>query len=203
MTMSTPTTGDRSSGNTATPEPASGPQRTSGHRPTVDGERADLLATLAHQRHFLRFTTRGLTDDQARQATTVSELCLGGLIKHVKAAEESWATFILEGPSAKSDFTSMTEDDWARRTAEFRLLPGETLEGVLAGYEEVARRTDELVASLPDLNVAHPLPKAPWYEPGAQWSARRVILHIIAETAQHAGHADIIREALDGAKSMG
>jgi hypothetical protein len=204
MTMSTPTTGDgASSGNTAAPEAAAGPERTSGHRPTVDGERADLLATLAHQRHFLRFTTRGLTDDQAGQATTVSELCLGGLIKHVKAAEESWATFILDGPSAKSDFTSMTEDDLARWAAEFRLLPGETLEGVLAGYEEVARRTDELVASLPDLNAAHPLPKAPWYEPGAQWSARRVILHIIAETAQHAGHADIIREALDGAKSMG
>jgi len=204
MTMSTPTTSDRaSSGNTAAPEAAAGSERTSGHRPTVDGERADLLATLAHQRHFLRFTTRGLTDDQARQATTVSELCLGGLIKHVKAAEESWATFILEGPSAKSDFTSMTEDDMARWAAQFRLLPGETLEGVLAGYEEVARRTDELVAGLPDLNAAHPLPKAPWYEPGAQWSARRVILHIIAETAQHAGHADIIREALDGAKSMG
>jgi hypothetical protein len=202
MTMSTPTSGDRSSGNTATPE-APGPERTSGHRPPVDGERGDLLAALAHQRHFLRFTTRGLTDDQARQATTVSELCLGGLIKHVQAVEEGWVNFILDGPKAMGDFSSMTEDDWARRTAEFRLLPGETLEGVLAGYEEVARRTDELVASLPDLNAAHPLPKAPWYEPGAQWSARQVILHIIAETAQHAGHADIIREALDGAKSMG
>ncbi len=203
MTMSTPTTGDRSSGNTATPEAAGRSRAHPGPRPTADGERADLLATLAHQRHFLRFTTRGLTDDQARQATTVSELCLGGLIKHVKAVEEGWVNFILDGPAGVGDFTSMTEDDFARRTAEFRLLPGETLEGVLAGYEEVARRTDELVASLPDLNAAHPLPKAPWYEPGAQWSARRVILHIIAETAQHAGHADIIREALDGAKSMG
>jgi hypothetical protein len=203
MTMSAPTTGDRSSGNAATPEATAGPERTSGPRPAADGERADLLATLAHQRHFLRFTTRGLTDDQARQATTVSELCLGGLIKHVKAVEEGWVNFILDGPAVLGDFTSMTEDDFARRTAEFRLLPGETLDGVLAGYEEVARRTDELVASLPDLNAAHPLPKAPWYEPGAQWSARRVILHIIAETAQHAGHADIIREALDGARSMG
>ena len=83
------------------------------------------------------------------------------------------------------------------------MLPGETLEGVLADYAEVARRTDELVTALPDLNAAHPLPKAPWNEPGAQWSARRVLLHIIAETAQHAGHADIIRESLDGAKSMG
>jgi hypothetical protein len=203
MTMSTPTTGDRSSANAAAPGATAGPERTSGPRTTADGERADLLATLAHQRHFLRFTTRGLTDDQARQATTVSELCLGGLIKHVKAVEEGWVNFILDGPAVLGDFTSMTEDDFARRTAEFRLLPGETLDGVLAGYEEVARRTDELVASLPDLNAAHPLPKAPWYEPGAQWSARRVILHIIAETAQHAGHADIIREALDGAKSMG
>jgi hypothetical protein len=86
---------------------------------------------------------------------------------------------------------------------QFRLLPGETLAAVLANYAEVARRTDELVASLPSLNAGHPLPKAPWFEPGASWSARQVLLHIITETAQHAGHADIIRESLDGAKSMG
>ena len=202
MTMSTPTTGDRSASGQAG-APAPGHEPAAGHGSTVDRERADLLAALAHQRHFLRFTTRGLTDDQARQSTTVSELCLGGLIKHVKAVEEGWATFILDGAPALGDFSAMTEDDWARRAAEFRLLPSETLDGALAGYAEVARRTDELVASLPDLNAAHPLPKAPWYEPGAEWSARQVLLHIVAETAQHAGHADIIREALDGAKSMG
>jgi uncharacterized protein DUF664 len=59
------------------------------------------------------------------------------------------------------------------------------------------------VATLPDLDVSHPLPSAPWFEPGARWSTRRVLLHIIAETAQHAGHADIIRESLDGSKTMG
>jgi hypothetical protein len=59
------------------------------------------------------------------------------------------------------------------------------------------------VATLPDLNSSQSLPEAPWFEPGARWSARRVLLHVIAETAQHAGHADIIRESLDGAKSMG
>ena len=80
---------------------------------TADGERADLLATLAKHRHFLRFTTRSLTDEQARQRTTVSELCLGGLIKHVTAAEQGWVNFILEGPSAMKDFTAMTEDDYA------------------------------------------------------------------------------------------
>jgi hypothetical protein len=171
--------------------------------PTARGERADLLEALAKQRHFLRFTTRDLTDEQAGQRTTVSVLCLGGLIKHVNAAERHWARFIVEGPSPAQDFAAMTEADWVRRADEFRMLPGETLAGVLADYAGTARRTDELVASLPDLNAAHPLPTAPWFEPDAQWSARRVLLHIIAETAQHAGHADIIRESLDGAKSMG
>ncbi|MFE9313408.1 DinB family protein [Streptomyces sp. NPDC020792] len=171
--------------------------------PAVTGERAELLEVLAKHRHFLRFTTRDLTDEQAGQRTTASELCLGGLIKHVTAVERNWVDFILNGPSAMGDFTAMTEADWARRADEFRLLPGETLTGVLADYAEVARRTDDLVATLPDLEVTRPLPKAPWFEPGAQWSARRVLMHIIAETAQHAGHADIIRESLDGAKSMG
>ncbi|MFF4761018.1 DinB family protein [Streptomyces sp. NPDC001292] len=171
--------------------------------PAVTGERAELLEMLAKHRHFLRFTTRDLTDEQAGLRTTASELCLGGLIKHVAAAERNWVDFILNGPSAMGDFTAMTEADWARRADEFRLLPGETLTGVLADYAEVARRTDDLVATLPDLEATRPLPKAPWFEPGAQWSARRVLMHIIAETAQHAGHADIIRESLDGAKSMG
>ncbi|MFJ9587237.1 DinB family protein [Streptomyces acidicola] len=166
-------------------------------------ERTDLLDTLAKHRHFLRFTTRDLTDEQAGLRTTAGELCLGGLIKHVTSMERMWADFIRNGPSAPRDFTSMTEADLAQWADEFKMLPGDTLAGVLAEYEEVARQTDELVASLPALDATRPLPKAPWFEPGAQWSARRVLLHIIAETAQHAGHADIIRESLDGAKTMG
>jgi hypothetical protein len=74
---------------------------------------------------------------------------------------------------------------------------------VLADYAEAAMRTDELVRTLPDLNATQPLPSAPWFPPGARWSARRTLMHIITETAQHAGHADIIRESLDGAKTMG
>ncbi len=167
------------------------------------GERADLLAMLAKHRHFLRFTTRDLTDDQARKRTTASELCLGGLVKHVTSVERGWTAFIVEGPSAMRDASSMTEEDYARRADEFRLLPDETLAGVLDAYGEVARHTDELVATFPDLSADQPLPKAPWFEPGARWTARHVLMHIIAETAQHAGHADIIRESLDGAKSMG
>lgn len=166
---------------------------------TVTGERVDLLETLAQHRYFLRYTVRDLTDEQAVLRTTASELCLGGLIKHVTFAERQWIDFIIHGPSAMDCWKEWSEEDWAQ---EFRVLDGETLAGLLEHYELVACRTDELVASLPDLDASHPLPEAPWFEPGTSWSARRVLLHVIAETAQHAGHADIIRESLDGAKTM-
>jgi hypothetical protein len=170
---------------------------------TLDAERADLLAMLAKHRHFLRFTTRELTDEQAGQRTTASELTLGGLIKHVTLVERNWANFITTGPSVMTDFSAMTEEDFAAWGEQFRLMPGETLDGVLAVYAGVAERTDDLVRTLPDLNAAWPLPSAPWFPPGEQWTARRVFMHVIAETAQHSGHADIIRESIDGAKSMG
>jgi uncharacterized damage-inducible protein DinB len=162
----------------------------------MSGERADLLETLAKHRGFLRHTVRGLTDEQAAQRTTVSQLCLGGLIKHVAGVEERWMRFAVGGAEAMRS----EPVDWE---GEFRMLDGETLAGLLETYENVARKTDELVATLPDLDASHPLPQAPWFEPGASWSVRRVLLHVIAETSQHAGHADIIREALDGAKTMG
>ena len=165
----------------------------------VAGERADLLQSLARQRHFLRNTTRGLTDEQAAQRTTASELSLGGLIKHVTLTERQWMRLIVEGPAAMS-WDEASAGDWM---AGFRMLDGETLTGLLETYEQVAQQTEELVVQLPDLDAAQPLPPAPWFEPGARWSARRVLLHVIGETAQHAGHADIIRESLDGAKSMG
>jgi uncharacterized damage-inducible protein DinB len=163
---------------------------------TATGERADLLAALAKARYFLRFTVRDLTDDQARQRTTVSELSLGGLIKHVAFTERQWISFILEGPSAMGG----NVDDWA---GGFRMLEGETLAGLLDAYDQAAKLTDEVVATLPDLDADQPLPEAPWFPPGARWSARQVLLHVVAETAQHSGHADIIRESLDGAKTMG
>jgi len=84
----------------------------------------------------------------------------------------------------------------------FRMLESETLAGLLDRYDEVAAATDELVRTV-DLDAVRPLPEAPWFEPGATWSARRVFVHIVAETAQHAGHADILRETIDGQKSMG
>jgi uncharacterized damage-inducible protein DinB len=162
-------------------------------------ERDDLLESLAAHRGFLLHTVQGLTDDQARQRTTVSELTLGGLIKHVARTEKSWVDFILDGPVTME----MTEDSYAEHADGFVLREDETLADIVAEYEKTAQRTDELVRTLPELGATQPLPVAPWFPPGAQRSARRVFVHIVAETAQHAGHADILREAIDGQKTMG
>ncbi len=102
-------------------------------------------------------------------------LCPGGLIKHVAAVEEARTAFVTEGPSAlRHDLPDgVTWADLAAGTArevprwaiehrnDFRTLPGDTLDGVLACYERVAARSEEIVASVPDLSATHPLPEAP------------------------------------------
>lgn len=167
--------------------------------PGLSRERSDLLESLRRHRHFLTFTARDLTDEQAAATPTVSALCVGGLIKHVAFVEHGWAEFAAGRPGR---LTGEDGGGYEAHMNSFRMLPGETLAGLLEGYAQVAARTDRL-AETADLDAAYPLPSAPWFEPGATWSVRRVLLHIIAETAQHAGHADIVREAIDGAKTMG
>lgn len=183
--------------------------------PTLDAERADLLDQLEAARSALLTTVRGLSDEQAGERPTAGALCLGGLIKHVASMEDAWTRFVTEGPSAmRYDLPEgVTWEDFAAGSAreypqwaidhqnDFQVLPDETLTGIVARYEQVAARTAEIIATVPDLSATHPLPEAPWNEPGAVRSVRRVLTHLIAETAQHAGHADILRETLDGQKS--
>jgi len=180
--------------------------------PALDAERADLLAALATARSALTSTVRGLSDERLGERPTASALCLGGLVKHVAAMEEEWMRFVTDGPSAMrhdlpdgvtwADLMAGTAREipqWMTDYADgFRMLPGDTLPGILARYERIAARSAEIVAAVPDLSAAHPLPEEPWHEPGRVRSVRRVLMHLIAETAQHAGHADILRETLDG-----
>jgi uncharacterized damage-inducible protein DinB len=161
----------------------------------LTGERADLVESLRQRRFFLMKTARELTDEQAAARPTVSALSVGGLIKHVTRVERSWLAFAQGGAEAMSSVPV----DWE---GQFTMAPGETLAGLVKEYEGVAAETDDFVA-VADLDAAHELPEAPWFEPGRSWSVRLVMLHLIGETSQHAGHADIIRETLDGAKSMG
>ncbi|MFC4587682.1 DinB family protein [Sphaerisporangium corydalis] len=183
--------------------------------PTLDAERADLLATLAAVRSALTGTVRGLGAEELGERPTVSALCLGGLIKHVTSMEEGCMRFVTGGPEAMGHDLpeGVTWADIAAGTAReiprwmidyqdaFAMAPGETPASILARYERVAARSEEIVAAVPDLSAAFPLPEAPWNEPGAVRSVRRTLMHLIAETAQHAGHAEILRETLDGHRS--
>jgi uncharacterized damage-inducible protein DinB len=158
-------------------------------RPIAD-ERDGLLAYLAQQRLALRATVHGLTDEQARATPSASSLSLGGLIKHAAVCERGWVAGVI------ANRLPGTPRDWK---AEFQLQEGETLEWALALSDEVARETEAIVAEIPDLGQPVPVPPAPWYPSNVPfWSVRWVLLHLIEEIARHGGHADIVRESLDG-----
>ena len=83
------------------------------------------------------------------------------------------------------------------------MLPGDTVASVLDAYAEAAARTDALVAEPARRSTPpRPCPRRRGSR-RAEWTARRVFLHLLAELSQHAGHADIVREAIDGHKTMG
>ena len=162
-------------------------------RPVVD-ERDGLLAFLEQQRDALRISAFGLTEEQARATPSASSLSIGGLIKHVARVERHWTNEIMLQRPLPAEWQVT---DWA---AEHRLLDGETLAGALTTYADVAKETEALVREIDDLDRPVPVPQdAPWFPKDvANWSVRWVLLHLIEETARHAGHADIIRESLDG-----
>ena len=159
--------------------------------PPVNDEREGLLAYLAQQRAVIRITAYGLTDEQARMAPTVSALTVGGLIKHVASVERTWMNTVLRRGREGA------QDEYERNLT---MGPDETLADVLASYDETAAETERVIAGL-ELDHPVPVPRdAPWFPPDVEaWSVRWVLLHLIQETARHAGHADIVRESIDGA----
>jgi uncharacterized damage-inducible protein DinB len=166
-----------------------------GQVPPISDEREGLLAYLDQQRHVLRVAAHGLTEEQARATPTRSALSVGGLVKHVAQTERSWIDTVLQRTGDAGAAEAAYEDG-------FRLVEGETLADVLAFYDEVAAETAEVVAGLP-LDHPVPVPPAPWNPTDVEaWSLRWVLLHLIEETARHAGHADIVREAVDGATAF-
>lgn len=160
----------------------------------VSSESEALVAYLAQQRYLLRLTAYGLSDEQARATPTPSPLSVGGVIKHVSAVERFWMDVVL---ARLGDTDAQMETDYEDN---FHLGPDETLESVLDAYAESAGATDAIVESIGDM--AHPVPipaGVPWFPKDVDsWSLRWVLLHLIEETARHAGHADIVREAVDG-----
>jgi uncharacterized damage-inducible protein DinB len=158
-------------------------------RPVTD-ERDALLHFLAQQRDALIAAAHGLTEEQANATPSASELSIAGLIKHAANTERGWVLGTMLGR-----FTA--ERDWE---GEFR-SNGVAVDDLVAAYREVAAETEAVVADL-DLELPVPAPDAPWFPKGTVWTARWVLFHVIEETARHAGHADIVRESIDGANAF-
>lgn len=163
-------------------------------RPIAD-ERDGLLSFLAQQRLVLRIAAFGLTDEQARQAPSVSPLSIGGIIKHVTITERGWIARVLERPE------SLSVDEYMNT---FTVGSDVTLTELLADFAEAAQETEKVIAGIADLGQPVPVPKGvPWFPQDIDaWSVRWVLFHLIQETARHAGHADIVRESIDGATAF-
>ncbi len=170
----------------------------SGNVPPVADEREGLIGYLGQQRYVLRLSAYGLSDEQARETPTRSSLSIGGLIKHVATTERGWIDIVLQRSRPSQEDA---QDDYF---ANFRMGSAETLASIFDLYDEVAGETESVIAGIPDLGQAVPVPKGvPWYPSDIEaWSVRWVLLHLIEETARHAGHADIVRESLDGATAF-
>ncbi|MEU4239015.1 DinB family protein [Actinoplanes sp. NPDC026619] len=157
----------------------------------VNNEQEGLLGFLAQMRFVIRLTAYGLSEEQLRASPTASELSVGGLIKHSASTEENWLSTIRREPPAV---------DYAKYAENFKLADGETIDDVFARYDRVAEQTEKTVTELGDLNYEIPVDDAPWNRKDlTHWNVRWILLHLIQETARHAGHADIIRESIDGA----
>jgi uncharacterized damage-inducible protein DinB len=166
-----------------------------GQAPPLPDERQLLLAYINQQRDGIRFAAYGLTDEQARLTPTAGTLSIGGLVKHVAEMEQGWIDMVLERERAQTQ-----DEAQAGYEDGFRLGPDETLAGALAHLDEVAEETEVVVMSV-ELDRPVPVPQGvPWFPDDVEaWSVRWVLLHLIEEIARHAGHADMVREAIDGA----
>ncbi len=168
-----------------------------GQAPFHTDERDLLLGYLAQQRYVLRLTAFGLTDEQARTpAAAPSPLTVGGLIKHVAGTEQGWIDLVVQRERPGSGEDAYVEG--------FTMGPDETLADLFAFADDVAAETEAVVRAIDDLGLLVPVPKdVPWYPDDLDaWSVRWVLVHLVSETARHAGHADIVRESLDGATAF-
>jgi uncharacterized damage-inducible protein DinB len=161
----------------------------------IDNEQEALLAFLAQARYTLRLTAYGLSDEQLRATPTASTLSVGGLIKHCASTEEGWLATIRHEPQ-KADYEA-----YARN---FVLAEGESIDEVLTRYDRVASETEKTVVEIGDLGHRIPVDHSvPWNRKDlTHFSVRWILSHLIQETARHTGHADIIRETIDGATAF-
>lgn len=162
-------------------------------RTTTAGERETLEAFLDTYRAILRRKLEGLSESDARRSTVPSGTTIGGLVKHLRWVEQGWIQRVLAGvPAEQLPASPSTPDDL---DGDLRMTPEDTVDGLLADYDAECERSRETAArfELDDIG-RHPR--------RGDVSLRWIYTHLIEETARHAGHADILREQIDGSTGL-
>ncbi|MCU1401111.1 MAG: hypothetical protein JWN62_4220 [Acidimicrobiales bacterium] len=154
--------------------------------PLTGDEKECLVVSLDRHRDVVLWKIRGLKDEQLRRPMTPTGTTLLGLVKHLAAVEYGW---FCETFGHQPEDSPFDEDD---PDADLRIEPGETTADVIAYYARARAAADEVITAL-DVDAI-----------GTSWmgepvSMRWVLIHMIEETARHAGHMDILRELIDGA----
>ena len=168
-------------------------------RPVSD-ERDSLISYLDQQRDAFAAAAFGLSEAQIRLTPTAGTLSIGGLIKHVTTCERGWTERMAAAPAEPAPDPRPFAERAAEYGQDFVVTDADTLESLLAALSAQGDRTRGVLRSA-DLDAAVPVPRdAPWFPRDVEaWSVRWVAMHLVEELARHAGHADIVRESIDGA----
>ena len=151
------------------------------HRPpqTGAGEKATLVEFLNYLRRAMQSNLAGAPEPQVRTAGVPSGTSVLGLVKHLSHVERFY-------------FLGEDVSDWS---ATFRPTSGDTIDSVAASYAEAVAQANEIIEACEDLSQPAPRSARPQAAPAMRW----ILVHMIEETGRHAGHADILREQIDGA----
>jgi len=162
--------------------------------PDPDGSEFGMLSQyLDYQRETMLSKTAGLTREQLAQKHSPSELTLAGLLYHLALVEEDWLEVRFAGLPDREPWASV---DWdADPNWEFRTAAHLEPEQLQSRYREACERSRHVVSNATGLDQ----PSVKALRDGRHFSLRWVLLHLVEETARHAGHADFLREAIDGA----
>ena len=164
------------------------------HPPTASDETTSLLAWLDYHRATLRQKVDGLTQEQLAQRLPPSELTLGGLVKHMALVESSWLSRVFLGRPLIAPFDTV---DWkADADWDFHSAAEDTPEELAALHDASIAASDAILRdALADGGLDRLSAKA---RHGRHFDLRWILVHLIEEYARHNGHADFLRESIDG-----
>jgi hypothetical protein len=159
---------------------------------TTTSERDSLGQYLDYQRETILLKTEGLTKAQLAARISTSELTLAGILYHLALNEEAWFEVDFLGREYREDFAGV---DWdADPSYEFRTALEKEPAWLRRRYQDACERSRRVTAEAGSLDDASVSTRSD----GKPYTLRWVTLHLIEETARHAGHADLLREAIDG-----